>query len=50
MLSEEVWYRNFLKKGFHPGVLLASGPGIRDTQAISLTVSFFYFFVLLFSF
>ncbi|KAL9679238.1 hypothetical protein QQ045_017094 [Rhodiola kirilowii] len=26
------WYRNFLMKGFHIVVLLAAGPGIRDTQ------------------
>ncbi|XP_073283455.1 uncharacterized protein [Primulina huaijiensis] len=26
------WYRNFLMKGFHLGVLLATGSGIRDIQ------------------
>nr|KYP64978.1 Dolichyl-phosphate beta-glucosyltransferase [Cajanus cajan] len=26
------WYRNFLMKGFHLVVLMAAGPGIRDTQ------------------
>ncbi|KAK1312452.1 hypothetical protein QJS10_CPA07g00202 [Acorus calamus] len=30
--SERKWYRNFLMKGFHLVVLLAAGPGIRDTQ------------------
>lgn len=28
------WYRNFLMKGFHVVVLLAAGPGVRDTQVI----------------
>ncbi|KAK6145326.1 hypothetical protein DH2020_022146 [Rehmannia glutinosa] len=31
-LSTRKWYRNFLMKGFHLVVLLAAGPGIRDTQ------------------
>lgn len=31
-LATRKWYRNFLMKGFHLVVLLASGPGIRDTQ------------------
>ncbi|CAN1257542.1 Dolichyl-phosphate beta-glucosyltransferase [Linum perenne] len=31
-LASRKWYRNFLMKGFHLVVLLASGPGIRDTQ------------------
>ncbi|KAL3838098.1 hypothetical protein ACJIZ3_022689 [Penstemon smallii] len=31
-LATRKWYRNFLMKGFHMVVLLAAGPGIRDTQ------------------
>ncbi|RAL51249.1 hypothetical protein DM860_010751 [Cuscuta australis] len=31
-LATRKWYRNFLMKGFHIVVLLAAGPGIRDTQ------------------
>ncbi|XP_015962995.1 uncharacterized protein LOC107486935 [Arachis duranensis] len=31
-LATRKWYRNFLMKGFHLVVLLASGPGVRDTQ------------------
>ncbi|KAK9913522.1 hypothetical protein M0R45_037335 [Rubus argutus] len=31
-LASRKWYRNFLMKGFHLVVLLAAGPGIRDTQ------------------
>ncbi|KAB2596126.1 dolichyl-phosphate beta-glucosyltransferase [Pyrus ussuriensis x Pyrus communis] len=31
-LATRKWYRNFLMKGFHLVVLLAAGPGIRDTQ------------------
>ncbi|KAL2932505.1 Dolichyl-phosphate beta-glucosyltransferase [Bienertia sinuspersici] len=31
-LATRKWYRNFLMKGFHLFVLLAAGPGIRDTQ------------------
>ncbi|XP_058181748.1 uncharacterized protein LOC131300095 [Rhododendron vialii] len=31
-LAARKWYRNFLMKGFHLVVLLAAGPGIRDTQ------------------
>ncbi|GAB2300111.1 hypothetical protein Dimus_034150 [Dionaea muscipula] len=31
-LATRKWYRNFLMKGFHLVVLLAVGPGIRDTQ------------------
>ncbi|XP_057523771.1 uncharacterized protein LOC130803608 [Amaranthus tricolor] len=31
-LAMRKWYRNFLMKGFHLVVLLAAGPGIRDTQ------------------
>ncbi|CAI0411323.1 unnamed protein product [Linum tenue] len=31
-LVQRKWYRNFLMKGFHIVVLLAAGPGIRDTQ------------------
>lgn len=31
-LATRKWYRNFLMKGFHVVVLLAAGPGIRDTQ------------------
>ncbi|KAK7273014.1 hypothetical protein RIF29_14060 [Crotalaria pallida] len=31
-LASRKWYRNFLMKGFHVVVLLAAGPGIRDTQ------------------
>lgn len=31
-LSTRKWYRNVLMKGFHIVVLLAAGPGIRDTQ------------------
>lgn len=31
-LATRKWYRNFLMKGFHLVVLLATGPGIRDTQ------------------
>lgn len=34
------WYRNFLMKGFHLVVLLAAGPGIRDTQVISYSIYF----------
>ncbi|CAH9091259.1 unnamed protein product [Cuscuta epithymum] len=30
--NQRKWYRNFLMKGFHIVVLLAAGPGIRDTQ------------------
>ncbi|GFY83609.1 nucleotide-diphospho-sugar transferases superfamily protein [Actinidia rufa] len=32
MCNHRKWYRNFLMKGFHLVVLLAAGPGIRDTQ------------------
>jgi len=32
-------------KGFHLVVLLASGPGIRDTQAISFFIDFFLAFL-----
>lgn len=31
-IATRKWYRNFLMKGFHLFVLLAAGPGIRDTQ------------------
>lgn len=31
-LATRKWYRNFLMKGFHLVVLMAAGPGIRDTQ------------------
>ncbi|GAU23223.1 hypothetical protein TSUD_172510 [Trifolium subterraneum] len=31
-LATRKWYRNFLMKGFHLVVLLAAGPGVRDTQ------------------
>ncbi|KAK9152318.1 hypothetical protein Syun_010627 [Stephania yunnanensis] len=31
-LATRKWHRNFLMKGFHIVVLLAAGPGIRDTQ------------------
>ncbi|XP_047333161.1 dolichyl-phosphate beta-glucosyltransferase [Impatiens glandulifera] len=31
-LASRKWYRNILMKGFHMVVLLAAGPGIRDTQ------------------
>ncbi|KAG5533408.1 hypothetical protein RHGRI_027544 [Rhododendron griersonianum] len=31
-MFQRKWYRNFLMKGFHLVVLLAAGPGIRDTQ------------------
>ncbi|XP_052205186.1 uncharacterized protein LOC127810011 isoform X2 [Diospyros lotus] len=31
-LATRKWHRNFLMKGFHLVVLLAAGPGIRDTQ------------------
>lgn len=31
-LATRKWYRNFLMKGFHVVVLLAAGPGVRDTQ------------------
>ncbi|KAJ7948268.1 dolichyl-phosphate beta-glucosyltransferase-like [Quillaja saponaria] len=31
-LATRKWYRNFLMRGFHIVVLLAAGPGIRDTQ------------------
>ncbi|KAJ7981411.1 dolichyl-phosphate beta-glucosyltransferase-like [Quillaja saponaria] len=31
-LATRKWYRNFLMRGFHLVVLLAAGPGIRDTQ------------------
>ncbi|KAI3470709.1 hypothetical protein Pfo_027372 [Paulownia fortunei] len=31
-IATRKWYRNFLMKGFHLVVLLAAGPGIRDTQ------------------
>ncbi|KAL8142415.1 hypothetical protein V2J09_015447 [Rumex salicifolius] len=31
-LATRKWYRNFLMKGFHLVVVLAAGPGIRDTQ------------------
>ncbi|KAK4406137.1 Dolichyl-phosphate beta-glucosyltransferase [Sesamum angolense] len=31
-LATRKWYRNFLMKGFHLVVLLAAGPGIKDTQ------------------
>ncbi|CAN8287168.1 unnamed protein product [Cochlearia groenlandica] len=31
-LATRKWYRNVLMKGFHLVVLLAAGPGIRDTQ------------------
>ncbi|GJY39408.1 dolichyl-phosphate beta-glucosyltransferase [Tanacetum coccineum] len=33
-LATRKWYRNFLMKGFHLVVLLAAGPGVRDTQII----------------
>ncbi|XP_050385729.1 uncharacterized protein LOC126802190 isoform X2 [Argentina anserina] len=33
-LASRKWYRNFLMKGFHLVVLLAAGPGIRDTQVV----------------
>lgn len=32
IIVQRKWYRNFLMKGFHVVVLLAAGPGIRDTQ------------------
>ncbi|KAJ8765995.1 hypothetical protein K2173_020511 [Erythroxylum novogranatense] len=32
LMFQRKWYRNFLMKGFHIVVLLAAGPGIRDTQ------------------
>ncbi|XP_057436477.1 uncharacterized protein LOC130728915 isoform X2 [Lotus japonicus] len=38
-LASRKWYRNFLMKGFHLVVLLAAGPGIRDTQYIHSVVS-----------
>lgn len=31
-LATRKWYRNFLMKSFHVVVLLAAGPGVRDTQ------------------
>ncbi|KAK9742455.1 hypothetical protein RND81_03G174100 [Saponaria officinalis] len=31
-LATRKWHRNFLMKGFHLVVLLAAGPGVRDTQ------------------
>lgn len=31
-LATRKWYRNFLMKGFHLVVLMAAGPGVRDTQ------------------
>ncbi|KAL9230132.1 hypothetical protein vseg_005521 [Gypsophila vaccaria] len=31
-IATRKWHRNFLMKGFHLVVLLAAGPGIRDTQ------------------
>lgn len=34
IIIQRKWYRNFLMKGFHVVVLLAAGPGIRDTQVI----------------
>lgn len=34
LMFQRKWYRNFLMKGFHLVVLLAAGPGIRDTQVI----------------
>lgn len=33
-MFQRKWYRNVLMKGFHIVVLLAAGPGIRDTQVI----------------
>jgi hypothetical protein len=35
LLFQRKWYRNLLMKGFHLVVLLAAGPGIRDTQVCS---------------
>lgn len=36
LMFQRKWYRNFLMKGFHVVVLLAAGPGIRDTQVAGL--------------
>lgn len=35
-MFQRKWYRNFLMKGFHVVVILAAGPGIRDTQVIGV--------------
>lgn len=40
------WYRNFLMKGFHLVVLLAAGPGIRDTQVIAYFINFWPCFLI----
>ncbi|KAK9111277.1 hypothetical protein Scep_018796 [Stephania cephalantha] len=45
------WHRNFLMKGFHIVVLLAAGPGIRDTQVVFFLTNGFVvvsFFILSF--
>lgn len=47
LMFQRKWYRNFLMKGFHLVVLLAAGPGIRDTQVILLLLfcTFFHIFI-----
>lgn len=37
-MFQRKWYRNFLMKGFHLVVLLAAGPGIRDTQVMFFVI------------
>ncbi|PPE02232.1 hypothetical protein GOBAR_DD00759 [Gossypium barbadense] len=39
-LATRKWYRNFLMKGFHLVVLLAAGPGIRDTWCFDVEIVF----------
>lgn len=48
LMFQRNWYRNFLMKGFHLVVLLAAGPGIRDTQVIYYFIFFFNCTVFLF--
>lgn len=45
LMFQRKWYRNFLMKGFHLVVLLAAGPGIRDTQVIRLLLFCTFFFL-----
>ena len=41
IMIQRKWYRNFLMKGFHVVVLLAAGPGIRDTQVNALVLIYY---------
>lgn len=46
LLFQRKWYRNFLMKGFHLVVLLAAGPGIRDTQVMFFVILLLPSFIL----